>query len=274
MGKLCAKIILFLIAINLVERFCHEQTDGFSIQRIQIAEAMPSPPHSPEVDQILNQKFSYFGCGNQCYVFLSQDGKYVLKFFKYASTSVQPWMTKVPLLNRFKPFREHRLKKAAWKRTRDFTGYKVAFEDFKDETALLCVHFGGGSFPQVIIADKIGVEHHLDMNKTAFVLQKKGTPFWMRVRSLVEEGRQDQVKIALDTLMSFLSHRLQKGIFDDDPSFCKNFGFVDGEIVQLDPGHYFRHNGLQDPEFQKQEIARFAKYLKRWLKDEKIQYDL
>src|SRR5688572_10653905 len=36
-----------------------------------------------KISQILNQEYTYIGKGAQCYAFGSQDGKYVLKFFKF-----------------------------------------------------------------------------------------------------------------------------------------------------------------------------------------------
>src|SRR3989344_1362434 len=136
MVKRIFSLLLLFLGAHLVEKFCHKETDGFTILRIQ---GCPSSSPSPETYQILHQKFFYFICGNQCYTFLSEDGKYILKLFKYAE-NVPLWTAKVPILNRFKAFRPSKVRYRSWKKERDTEAYTIAYEEWREETALVATH--------------------------------------------------------------------------------------------------------------------------------------
>src|SRR5690348_5271745 len=69
---------------------CRRITDGFSIARIT-SEFPPDISWDPspvagvdsnEWNSALNQSYRYLGSGGQCFAFLSQDNRYVIKFFK------------------------------------------------------------------------------------------------------------------------------------------------------------------------------------------------
>jgi len=67
------------------------QNDGFSLRHIQ--STLPFNPTYPQIeltdldqkhlDEALNQNYSYLGRGGQCFVFVSDDDRYVIKFFKH-----------------------------------------------------------------------------------------------------------------------------------------------------------------------------------------------
>src|SRR5437762_2379231 len=80
-----AAIVLLCIA---AARFCHHQTKGFRITKIQNnldKEVCGMPPLSTEeIDQIRSlfaYPFRYLGRGKQSFVFLSDDGIHVIKMF-------------------------------------------------------------------------------------------------------------------------------------------------------------------------------------------------
>src|SRR5437868_3279127 len=82
-----SKILLSLLLLYGVERFCHKQTDGFSIYNISsnlsFREEWEIPQETTEAKIILAQPFYYLGKGAQSYVFESEDGNFVLKFFRH-----------------------------------------------------------------------------------------------------------------------------------------------------------------------------------------------
>ena len=63
------------------------KVDGFSVALIHSGltfnPAWETAPASPELDPIFSQKFHYLGCGGQSFAFVSDDGQYVIKFFKF-----------------------------------------------------------------------------------------------------------------------------------------------------------------------------------------------
>lgn len=232
---------LFLIAFNTLEHFCHQQTRGFSLQRIQFHQEnrRPSLPNANTL-ALLQQTYRFYNHGNQCFAFISEDGNYILKFFKYADSSLPEWTSKIPLLNHFKPFRPKRIEKAAWKRTRDFQGYQIAFDHFREETGLVDLHLfpTQNTYPTITLYDKLGIIHSLDLNNAPFILQKRALPIYEQFSSWIQKNEIGKLQQGISDLISLCAKRISKNIFDDDVHFYSNFGFVDEKPIQIDPGHF------------------------------------
>src|SRR5205085_10468413 len=88
------KWIYALFAILIIfglSRLYYRLTDDFRIANITYDLPFTPPwkvPHLTldeykNLEKILSQTFSYIGKGAQCYAFKSEDGKFVLKFFKF-----------------------------------------------------------------------------------------------------------------------------------------------------------------------------------------------
>ncbi len=234
------KVSLFLIAFNTLEHLCHQKTKGFFLQRIQFGDEKPEPS-APDAAtlSVLNQPFHYLNHGNQCFAFVSEDGKYILKFFKYVHHTSPLWTSKIPLLNRFKAFRQTRIDKVVWKRNRDFQGYQIAFDHFRSETGLLDIHLHPTEvYPTITLYDPLNIVHSLDLNKTPFILQKRATPIYEQFSSWIQKGEIDNLKQGITDLVDLCSNRISKHIFDDDVNFYSNFGFFEGKPIQIDPGHF------------------------------------
>lgn len=88
--KIFLVISLLVFVIYSSGRLYYAITAGFTISNITSDFAYNekwdmlslSNLEKERVNQILAQKFSYLGKGCQSYVFLSEDGEYVLKFVK------------------------------------------------------------------------------------------------------------------------------------------------------------------------------------------------
>jgi hypothetical protein len=252
---------LFLIAFNTLEHFCHQKTKGFSLQRIQFHTApVQSETPDPAISALLNQPYRYFGNGNQCYAFISGDGQTILKFFKYVDNAPPAWTAKVPLLNKFKPFSLKRINKISWKRDRDFQGYQLAYDRFREETGLLALHLHPTEniYPTITLYDKLGIIHSLDLNNAPFILQKRATPVYQQFSAWLQSGDIDKVHRGIDNLISLCAKRISKEIFDDDVHFYSNFGFIGETPIQIDPGHF-----ISDPS-PASELKTLTLELKEW----------
>ena len=240
---------LFLLAFNTIEHLCHQKTKGFFLQRIQF-EKEETQASSPETATlaVLNQPFRYLNHGNQCFAFVSEDGKYILKFFKYVHHTSPIWTSKIPLLNRFKAFRQSRIDKVTWKRNRDFRGYQIAFDHFRNETGLLAVHLHPTTtYPTITLYDPLNIVHSLDLNNTPFILQKRAAPIYEQFSSWIKKGEIDKLQQGITDLVSLCKDRISKNIFDDDVNFYSNFGFDGDKPIQIDPGHFVL-NASENPE--------------------------
>ena len=228
-------LLLFLFGFNFCEHFAHKQTDGFSVRRIQfhtVANRVEMADLDPRLTQ---QTFHYLDCGNQCYVFLSEDGQHILKLFKYANPPVPQFFTRIPLLSKIKPFRPHRHDKALWKRQRDFRGYSLAYTFFKEEAGLLAMHLKPSNIKATIrITDKLNIAHTLDLSTVPFIMQKRAEPIYLALQTLPPEEK----KAAARNLVQLLKKRIGLNLCDDDAHFYSNFGFLGTSAIQTDPGHF------------------------------------
>lgn len=241
--KIILGILLFFLGFNFFEHFSHEKTDGFSLERIRFSTASKKAnPVSiePKLAAIFSQPYYYLDCGNQCFVFSSEDGKYVLKFFKYAKPSIPHFLTQIPLLNRLKPFRPHRYHKVFWKQQRDFLAYQLAYDHFREESGLMMVHLDTSEhgFPSITLTDKLHISHQVDLNTTPFVLQKRAIPIYSQLSQWIKTGNTLQAQQGIKNLIHLLKKRISQNLKDDDVHFYSNFGFIGDQAIQVDPGHF------------------------------------
>jgi hypothetical protein len=263
--KTLFSIALFLVAFNTIEHICHNITEGFTLGRIQFAEEAEAVENvDPVTFAALNQTFRYFAKGNQCFVFISEDGQSILKFFKYARHTPPAWTAKVPLLNKFKPLRKERIAKTAWKRERDFCGYRLAFDHFREESGLVYLHLKPAmGFPTIAIFDKLGIRHTLDLGRVPFVLQKKATPVFAQFATWLKNGEKNKIKAAIPKLVALCQKRLLLQLDDDDVNFYSNTGFVEDTPILIDPGHFT----FSDKPLAPAELKLAMAPLEEWLKN-------
>ncbi len=189
----------------------------------------PTCGNRDQAEVILKQKFFFLSSGGQCDVFASEDGKYVLKFFKN---------TPLPL-----PLPQYRKRKLA-KLQRDLSGYALAFERLQEETGLICA---GSSFPSPVrLYDKLHCQHTFDLEKTCFVLQKRAEPLPLPLP-----------RATLEAIYSLLQKQAQMQVQDSDPRQHKNIGLLEGRPIFLDPGK-FSHDPQAKPAFSE----KFEKWQK------------
>lgn len=265
------KISFSIAAFFAVERLAHLATDGFQIVRIQnpLPLSSSSSLEDKEVENILNQTFSYLDCGGQSYVFLSEDGKYVLKFFKFHHVRIPIWMNFLPLPKKMKDYRSYKIAKKAKTLNRTFSSYNLAFEHFKDKTGLVYLHLEKTHFldRKIEIIDKIGIHHKIASDNVAFVLQKRGTLFYKQIDLFMRQGSLDKAKEALSAIIDLAIIRCERGLGDEDPNFCTNFGFIDENAAQIDVGRFYFDESEKTPEVYRPEIYRITRNLKNWIQD-------
>lgn len=257
-------LAVFLAAFNTIEHICHNVTEGFTLGRIQFAEkGLEKEVVDEKTYASLDQTYHYFAKGNQCFVFLSEDGKSILKFFKYARHTPPAWTADVPLLNRFKPLRKERIAKTAWKRERDFRGYSLAFDHFQEESGLVHLHLKPTKgFPTITIYDKLGIRHTLDLGAVPFVLQKRATPVFNQFKAWLEGGEVDKMKKAIPQIVALYQKRLELQLDDDDVNFYSNTGIVGDTPILIDPGHFI----LSERPLPPSELSLAMAPLIEWLK--------
>jgi hypothetical protein len=176
-----------------------------------------------EVAAILRAPFSYLAHGNQSTVFVSEDGQYVLKLFRYHRT-------RFPLIHKIK----------TWKRKKDDLYTKME-KTFKAAALAATV---GKPFTQVVFAHLNLTENQLPkvriggyllpLDSYRFVLQKKAAPF----KETLSNADPEKFKRLIASFLSLLEKRKAAGISNSDPNLGPNFGFIGEEAVEIDFGNY------------------------------------
>ncbi len=236
------KILLFCVIFLGVERFCHWQTGGFTLQKIRsIPSCRPIGVSSPltndqleHVQSILSQPFSYCGSGNSCYAFQSHDGSYILKVFKQHHLHPLPWANKLPLRSHW---RAH-LEKKQCKRERVFLSCIHAFDELRELTGLIYVHLHPTHQinQSITLIDRLGIEHHLAADASDFVLQKKAVLARAHFDQLIEENDLKAAERSLQSIAELHAKIAERGFKDLDPNIETNVGFIDGKAIKIDVG--------------------------------------
>lgn len=269
--------LLFLILASLagVERLSHFLTDDFGYANITSSlpyhaewDVSLSDHEMEEAKEILAQPYTYLASGSQSYVFLSSDGKYVLKFFKHKRWRLSPLFEFLPLPPKLDE------KRARWKKKKNETVHATfgscltSFKTFKKETGTLFVHLNKTPLNQtIVLRDRIGFKHHIELSDVEFVLQKRAIPTDVYLLSLKERGKAEEAEKALTSLLELTHQRAQKGYSDKDPHLIRNFGFINDEAVEIDIGG-FHHDPKKDLKYYRtQEISRIERKLLPWLEE-------
>lgn len=214
------------------------------------------PPPSDQIVNILSSRFYYFAQGNQSSVFVSEDGNYVLKLFRY-QRSLFPFVQWIK--NRWK----HKPKlglKAKIEKTLNAT--HLAFQEGREFTRVVYCHLNLTEnllpITECIVGKKI---YRFPLDYYRFALQQKVEPF----KKTLLEARDNPEKIhrLMNSFAKLLLDRSQKNIQNSDPNLEPNFGFFDDKAVEIDFGNYQKIDPHQHN--QKKEISQFLISLEQLL---------
>ncbi len=267
-----SKLLLFVLCFGAAERICYRLTDGFWMSKVTSSLA-PDPrwdvePLSQEaarsVDQVLSQPFHYFGSGGECYVFLSADGKTVMKVFKHyrmrTNLFCKDWDLPRPL-KKYVDSHQERFE-------RIFTSCKLAYDELREETGLIYAHLNKTTHlnKTLTLTDKIGVVHYVDLDRMEFVLQERGDLLFPKLTELVKAGELEKTKRLVDSLLQLIVTRCQKGIADCDPALKRNFACIGDHVIEIDIGSYSRDPFLKGERACKREFFCETLKLREWFR--------
>ena len=274
--KLSIWFCLSVTGIYGVGRVYYYVTDGFTTSNI--ASNLKFDPRFETksitteeknlVDSILSQKFEYLGKGCQSYVFASEDGRYVLKFFKYQRFTPQEWLNLFSFIPTMNEYRLLKIEKKRNKLENIFKSWKIAHDELKSETGLVYVHLNKTNTlqKQVLIADKVGMEHHLAIDDYEFLIQKRAFMLTDTIENQMKMSQLDQTKKLLDTLFDTLVSEYKRGLGDNDHALMQNTGVLDGMPIHIDVGQFLQKESYKNVEVQAQEMFNKTYKFRIWLK--------
>ncbi len=214
------------------------------------------PPPTEEIVEILKTPFHYFSHGNQSSVFVSEDRKYVLKLFRYQRSVF-------PIVHWLKNGWKNKPKlglRAKLERTFDAT--HLAFMEGKEFTKVHYCHLNLTKELLPVVTLHVGEKmYRLPLDRYRFALQQKVEPF----KKTLLEARESPEKMQglIRSFGKLLFNRSKKNIRNADHNLGPNFGFFNGEAVEIDFGNYQKIG--PDPQRQKKEMSQFLIGLEWWL---------
>lgn len=260
MGKFLCKLLCGIALFIAVERLCHKATDGFALARVRsdfsFSPAYVTQMQDDSLEEILSQPFHYLSSGSQCYVFKSEDGKTVLKLFKNHR-----------FFNLASLFDEKRREKRIESFHDALTSCLFSHQQFQEHTAVFYVHLGRTETPDFTahLVDKLGIHHFIDLNSVQFHLQSSATPVPDYLLMLRRYRMHNAAKSALDHLLEISEKRALLGYNDKDPHLIYNFGFIDGEAVQIDAVGFSKNRSGDGRRFYKREAPKIRAKVMPWI---------
>lgn len=190
------------------------------------------------LNPILNQTFQQMGQGMQMTAFASADGKYVLKLFNPRPLHSKKWYWKNWTHTYSLKFITTQWFRKNQRLEKMFNRLKIAFTVMPEETGLVFVHLAQSDkvCHLVRLIDNNGKTHIVPLHQTPFVIQKRAIVAVDYFDELYKENRIEEIKQAIVRMEELFAKRLQLGITDRNQSMNINYGFIDGQPIQIDVG--------------------------------------
>lgn len=252
--KRWSKPVFFFLAYVVLyiglDQLLRTQTDGFRVHKtlFDLPEAVHASMPSPPVHEVLHQPFYFLGSGAQFYVFVSEDNQTVLKLFKhYHMWPSSRIVKKLPLPSRLEPWRTSLLTRRCKRMAHIFASCQIAFQTLAEETGVFAVRLSpcDTPYPTLTLYDKIGVKHTLDLANAPFVLQRRAEPV---------KGSHPQ---ASAPFIELIQKQCRKGIVNDDLLPHRNFGLLDGKMIEIDIGSLRKAEGDSYPQILAEQSLLF-----------------
>lgn len=232
-------IAIFVIVTLVTLDFA---ADHFNPRRLNLQDFEPAFTEKCSVDEntlksILSKQFVYLGKGRQSFVFVSEDGKDVIKFFNSNYFCLPVWL-------RHMAFPNKELKKNR-KLELYFKAHVLAFQKFKEESGLIAVHLPAQDHISgfLNVKDKLGRSQKIDLAKVPFVLQKRMQPL---SEAFCEFRKNGQIHLGIDKVIALFKTRSDKRLGDEDYEVVQNVGFIEGQATLLDAGRLFSDEKSRD----------------------------
>jgi hypothetical protein len=279
--KLAKRMALLCIGGALIFQAVHlwdGRGEGFRLYKIQ-----SNPPYEErwnmafsqeDLDQAnmaLHQKFRYLGHGFQCYAFVSEDDKYVLKFFRHQRLRLPDFVVAIPSLPFFAEWRKTKILALSRRKEYLLRSCKTSWNLARDETQLLMVHLNTtkSQFPEVTIIDPLGEKHSLFLDDYQFMLQRKALHVKPTIAELVHKGDIDGAKARIRQIFDLFVLCARKGIQDTDGALIRknNLGFFGDSAIYIDGGKLQpRKSKITKKAFEK-DLKRLY-LLRKWIEAE------
>lgn len=210
-----------------------------------------------------DQKFFYLGKGRQSFVFESSDGKYVIKLVRYHKYRMPIWARIVSFFNLLTNYQKRILEERRERFQKAKDSYMIAYRDIKDATEVLYVHLNQTNYikKRVKVVDKMGISHSLELDKIAFIIQRKIDS----LSKVLPNLKLDDQKKFIDSFFEILFWRIERGVASKDfTNLIRNSGCDGLRFVELDVGSFSKFRDEKDGLL---EFLNMTSYMRTYVKN-------
>lgn len=252
----------------------HLVTGGFQLHKIQESKnydlRLQADAMDGNISAIFDQKFHYFSKGCQAYVFESEDGKYVLKFFRHHKYRIPFWfdyLTGFSWGEELKKRREH-FRQRAFANT--MNSYELASTHLREECGTVFAHLQltDSLNKKITIQGTMGRSWDIDLDHRLFILQKRAENTLSE--ALLQRKKENDLEGGMKIVHSFFQEvpkMIQKGIIIRDYNCVKNLAVWDHTVHMIDLGSFYWLPNYKDPFVFDTELRHFSKRLVSWCRD-------
>lgn len=269
-------VLLCVLALYGAGRLYFRLTDGFLETNIiydvphelrRTTEPL-SQINRSELESVLLQDFFYLGKGCQSYVFSSEDGKYVLKFFKYQRFRPQAWLDYFAFIPGVDAYRLRKIEKKKRKLKYAFSSWRLAYEELQPETGVVYVHLDKSHIwhRNLVFYDKLGLRHEIDLNEVEFMVQKRARMLCSEILHFKQNQDLQGGQELIDRLLALLVSEYERGFADNDHALMQNTGVYESNPIHIDVGQFVKNPEAANPNVYKQELFSKMWKFRMWLR--------
>lgn len=270
------KVFYFFIGLLLMWggfSLYNDMTDGFSVREISSNPRLDGEGDIISIidretrDQIFSQTFRYMGKGCQFYAFESEDRKYVMKFFKQKHLRDLCWLNEIPFPHFLKHYVDKKVSSRKKRIQNLFTSCKIAITELALETGIVYLHLDHtNENHRLILYDKAGFKHKIDLSHCEFLIQKKGKSLAKTFEELLQEHNPQNIQNKIHQLANLIILRCEKGIRDKDPAFVQNVAFYQGAdgAIFIDVGQFIKDESIKTDQEKKKDQRNRLNEFRSW----------
>lgn len=267
--------ILTFVTLVLFARGYLTNSEDFRVSNIQY-----EIPYHPEweVDEIdpvqghllghiLSQNFTYFGQGEQCYAFLSDDGNWVLKMFIFKHLKPSPLLSLVPSVGSLNNYKLAIEKEKGLQLESLLNSYKLAYDCYRPESGCVFLHFNQTQKlnKAVHVTDRVGRQWAVDLDPLAFVIQQRAVPFRDELDQLLSRGDLDRARYRIHQVFALYLRQYILGIHDEEKEVMTNNGFVGEKPIHFGVENLTVDETIKISESQIEHLVRVGLSISQWL---------
>lgn len=219
----------------------------------------------------LSQPYHYLAHGFQVYAFCSEDGQYILKFFRHQRLRLPDFVMALPSFPLFDEWRKSRILSLSRRQDYLFRSCKTSWDLARHETVMMMVHINltDSLYPTVKLHDLLGNVYSIELDKYQFLLQRKGTLIKPTISAHMKNGEIHEAQRCLDRIFDLFVDCAKKGIADTDGALIRkdNLGFFGDRAIYIDGGKLMKRKGAITKKGFLRDIKRLNP-LAKWLKEE------